>query len=87
MEDNTPLTPQEAIKWEMINVNKFHGTLNEYFVIVTLGGIYPHWLIIKGGVIIDEAQYHSPVTTDFNKELACKVQAERYLNKIILATQ
>lgn len=72
------------IKWKMANSNKFVGTFNDYEIIVTpFTNIYPHWAIMKRGIIIDQAQFHSPVTTAFNKELACKAQAEQYLQKII----
>lgn len=75
---------ENTIKWIMIDANKFIAKVDKYELVVTpfmMG--YPHWSILKDGVIIDEAQYHNPVTTDFNKELACKAAAEKRLNEII----
>lgn len=73
-----------SLKWKMQSRNHFTAERDGYIVFVNpFGGIYPYWSIMKDGVIIDEAPYRSPVTTDFNKELAVKAMAEKYLNKII----
>lgn len=73
-----------GLKWRMITCSHFVAKKDEYTVVVILGGFYPLWSILKDNVIIDEAQYHSPVSTKFNKELACKAQAEKYLNAALL---
>lgn len=72
------------MKWKMINARKFTATHSGYFIVVEpFGSIYPYWEIWENGKVIDHAAKHSPVTTDFNKELACKVQAERRLTELI----
>lgn len=69
----------------MINATKFIAEQNGYIITVSLGGIYPYWSIIKEGVIVDEAINHSPITTHFNKELACKSQVEKYFADLLTA--
>lgn len=69
----------QSLKWVMHNRKHFYAEKDGYHVNVTLGGFLPMWSIVKDGVEVDMAMYHSP-TKD---ELTAKVQAERCLQKII----
>lgn len=77
------------MKWRMHDSKHFTGEKDGYIIDlnITSGKTYPVWQIIKDGQIVDAAYYHSPVTTDFNRELAAKVQAEKYLDKLLNYTE
>lgn len=70
------------MKWRMITSRWFEMDYNGYHVDLKLGGIYPMWMIIKDGLLIDDARFNSPVTSYFNKELAAKAMVEKILKTL-----
>lgn len=73
----------EGIKWFMLSSTHFVGEKEGYVIDLRLGSGYPIWTILKDGQMLDAAHYHPPVTSDCNKELAGKVDAGKYLYKLI----
>lgn len=69
----------------MHNYSHFTGEQDGYTVDLKLGGYYPWWAIIKDGVVITEAQYHHPVTSSGNSELAAKAHLEKFVNQLALS--
>lgn len=73
--NNNPFTA----KWVMKNSKLFTAEKEGYTMVVKLGGWYPVWDIIKDGNVVDASFYHTPTKC----ELSARVQAERFLNKIL----
>ena len=72
------------MSWIMHSYDHFTLSKGGYHVDVRVNGsFYPVWEIYKDGVLVDAAYYHTPVTSRCNKELACKANAEKYLNALI----
>lgn len=67
------------MKWTMHDSKHFTCQHGDCTIYLRLGGFYPMWDLIRGGIIIDSAQYHRPVTTKFNAELAAKAACEKVL--------
>ena len=70
------------MRWVMHNSNHFTREEKGYVANVRLGGFYPRWEIFKDGILIDDARYHNPISSDCNKELAAKAQVEKILKEL-----
>lgn len=66
-------------KWKMLTPKSFIAEKEGYMMTVKMGGWYPYWAIIKNGIVVDESFYHTPAKC----ELSARVQAERFLNKLL----